>query len=195
MTRTATEAIDSYLTDMLALEQHIERALEAQIKDFEQEYPEVVTQLRLIQATCEQHIGTLKEAADRRDGAGGSLAEAVKRAGAIVAGLGAAAVDLFRTEKLPKNLRDDFTALCLASVGYVMLATTARALNDSETAELAERHLKAYAEAIMTLHNLIPGAVVRFLQEEGLPARSDVVPGVVRTLEELWKPQTAGARS
>ncbi len=193
MSRSPQEAVMSYLTDMLALEEHIEKALKAQINDFEQEYPEVVTQLRLLHTTTEQHIATLKAVTDERDGGGRGVGDAIKRVGAMMAGFGAAAVDLFRTEKLPKDLRDDFTALSLAAIGYVMLATTARSLDEPGVAELAERHLKAYAEAIMTLHNLIPGAVVRFLQEDGLPARSEVVPMVVRSLEELWRPQQVAA--
>jgi len=192
MNRSPEQAVMSYLTDMLALEEHIEKALKAQISDFEQEYPEVVTQLRMIHSTAEQHMANLKALTDQRDG-GRGVGDAIKRVGAVMAGFGAAAVDLLRAEKLPKDLRDDFTALSLAAIGYVMLATTARSLDEPTVAELAERHLKAYADAIMTLHNIIPGAVVRFLQEEGLPARAEVVPMVVRSMEELWRPQHVAA--
>ena len=42
MSRTREEAINSYITDMLALEDHIEKALRAQVHDFKDEHPEVV---------------------------------------------------------------------------------------------------------------------------------------------------------
>lgn len=44
----------------------------------------------------------------------------LKRAGSAVLGLRAAAVDVVRTEGLPKNLRDDYTAFSHATIGYVM---------------------------------------------------------------------------
>lgn len=188
MSRTPEEAVNSYITDMLALEDHIEKALRAQVADFRSEHPEFTTQLEPIQRKIRLHIEALKGLSDDRDaGAGNVVAEAVKRAGSIVAGLGAAAIDMIRNEKLPKDLRDDYTAFNLAAIGYVMLLTTARALNDARVADLAEQHLRDYTEAAMTLQRVIPAAVVTFLQEERLPARTDVLPAVGRTLEDVWR--------
>jgi len=189
MTRTRQEALDSYITDMLALEDHLEKALEGQIGDFKDEYPEVVPHLETIHAKTRSHIVTLNALADSRGGAKTGLAEAVKRAGATVAGLGAAVIDMLRSEKLPKDLRDDYTAVSLAAIGYVMLLTTARALDDAPVAEVAEQHLRNYAGDIMTLTQIIPGAVVRFLQEEKLPVRGDVVDDVVETVVAAWQSQ------
>jgi hypothetical protein len=139
-------------------------------------------------------LNTLAEAREASTGMGG-IAEAVKRAGSTVAGLGAAVIDMLRNEKLPKDLRDDYTAVSLAAIGYVMLLTTARALDDAAVAEVAEQHLRDYAGSIMTLTQIIPGAVVKFLQQDGLPARADVLPNVVNTVVEAWQsqaPETAG---
>jgi ferritin-like metal-binding protein YciE len=188
MSRTSEEAINSYITDMLALEDHIEKALRAQVADFKDEYPMFTTQLEPIHRNVRRHIQALKGLSDDREaGTGNTVAEAVKRAGSIVAGLGAAAIDLVRNEKLPKALRDDYTALNLASIGYVMLLTTARALDDARVADLAEQHLRDCADAVMTLHRIIPAAVVRFLQEDELPAHADVLPAVARTLDDVWR--------
>ena len=96
-------------------------------------------------------------------------------------------IDLVRTEGLPKNLRDDYTAFSLASVGYAMLHTTALSLGDQEAADLALQHYQDYAGAVMRFNDLIPAAVVRFLQQEGLPAREDVVQQVDRHIEEAWR--------
>jgi hypothetical protein len=41
----------------------------------------------------------------------------------------------------------------------------------------------------MTLHNLIPAAVIRFLQEEGLPAREDALEEIGAELEQTWRDQ------
>ena len=86
MARDATEAVTSYITDMLALEDDFEKALGAQVKDYEQEAPEVLAQLRRIHELCEQHIRNLKDLSERREGGvGKGLATAVKRAGSTLA--------------------------------------------------------------------------------------------------------------
>lgn len=183
MARDRNEAINSYITDMLSLESHIEKALKSQLSDLK-DYPDVVNELRQFHRTVEHHISDLKGLSDRRD-AGGAV-ETVKRAGSAVAGMAAGAIDMFRTEGLPKNLRDDYTAFNLANIGYVMLNTTALALGDQEVADLSHQHLRDYAGAALRLDRIIPSAVVRYLQQEGLPAQ-DVAHQVGRTVEEAWE--------
>jgi len=187
MSRSTNEAINSYLTDMLALEQHIEVAISAQVKDLKDEPQVLVMALEAIHVTVEHHVASLKEMiAERNAGAANSLAEAVKRAASVLAGAGAAAVDLVRNEKLPKDLRDDYTAFSLATVSYVMLLSTAMSLNDQPVAELAERHLKQYTKVVMKLNNILPSAVIAELREEGLPAREEQLPAIARTLKGVW---------
>jgi ferritin-like metal-binding protein YciE len=192
MSRTRKEALDSYITDMLALEDHLEKALKGQITDFKDEHPEVVPHLETIHEKTRSHIAALDALVEARGANAGTtgIAEAVKRAGSTVAGLGAAVIDMLRSEKLPKDLRDDYAAVSLAAIGYVMLLTTARALDDASVAEVAEQHLRNYAGSVMTLTRIIPGAVVKFLQQEKLPARGDVVTDVIQTVVESWQSQS-----
>jgi ferritin-like metal-binding protein YciE len=183
-TTDITQTIHSYVTDMLSLEKHISKALEAQIEDLA-DYPTVVSELRTINATTESHARALEQLAEQFGGEGAT--GIIKKFGSTVAGLAAGAIDLVRNESLPKNLRDDYTALSLATIGYVMLHTTALSLGNRQVADLAQRHFVDYTEVVMTLHNIIPGAVIEFLQEEGLPAREDVLPQISRTLENAWR--------
>ena len=192
MARDRNEALNSYVTDMLALEDHIEKAISGQLTDLK-DYPDVLTELRQIHRTIEHHISDLRGLGDRRKA--GGVVETVKRAGSAVAGVAAGLIDLVRTEGLPKNLRDDYTAFSLATIGYVMLHTTALSLDDREVAELAEQHFRDYAHATTRLHAIVPAAVVRSLQEEGLPARSEVLSQVNRTVEEVWNAQSSAVRS
>jgi len=186
MSRSASEAINSYITDMLALEEHLNKAVSGQIEDLDEDYPEVVRYLRTVASECERHIDSLKVLVERRAEGGQALADVVKRAGSAILGAGAAAVDFVRNEKLPKNLRDDYTATSLAAIGYVMLHTTALSLGDREVADLAHRHLKDHARNVMLLHNMIPGAVITFLQNDELPARSDALTEISKNLESVW---------
>ena len=190
MARDRDEAINSYITDMLSLEEHIEKALRGQLEDLK-DYPEVTRDLKQIHTKVEHHISDLREISGRRNAR--TPTDAIKRVGSILLGLGAAAVDLVRNEGLAKNLRDDYTAFSLATIGYVMLKTTALALDDREVGELAQQHFADYAESVTRLHNVIPGAVVRFLREEGLPVRENVLPEISRAIEEVWHAQSAQA--
>ena len=182
MARDKNEAINSYIGDMLALEDHIEKALKGQLTDLK-DYPDVVTELRQIHRQVEHHISDLRALSERRNAAG--VAQTVNRAGSAVAGAAAGLIDLVRSEGLPKNLRDDYTAFNLANVGYLMLHTTALALGDQEVADLGRQHFRDYADAILRFDTLVPASVVRYLQQEGLPA-TDVVSQVNRTVKDAW---------
>ena len=184
------ETINSYITDMLALEEHIEKALRGQLEDLKN-YPEVTRDLRQIHQKVEHHIADLKEISQRRNAR--TATDAIKRAGSALLGLGAAAVDLVRNEGLAKNLRDDYTAFSLATIGYVMLETTALGLDEREVGDLAHQHFSDYAQTVTLLHNVVPGAVLRFLREDGLPVREDVLPEISRGIEEVWHAQSAQA--
>ena len=188
MARDRDTAINSYITDMIALEDHIEKALKGQVNDLK-EYPDFGNEVRQVLRLVEHHLSDLRALADRRNA--GGVAETVKRAGAAVAGVAAGVIDLVRTEGLPKNLRDDYTALSLATISYAMLYTTATALGEREVAELAQQHLTDYTGAVNRLNTLVPASVVRFLTQEGLPAQESVVPEVGRVLKAAWE-GTAG---
>ncbi len=190
MPRDRDEAINSYITDMLSLEEHIQKAVRGQLEDLE-DYPEVTRDLRQVLRKNEQHVSDLKQLSDRRKAQGPS--DTIKRAGSALLGLGAAAVDLVRNEGLPKNLRDDYTAFSLATIGYLMLYTTALALEEQEVTDLARQHFADYAHTVTLLHNVVPGAVLRFLREDGLPVRDDVLPQISRTIEEIWRSQSEQA--
>jgi hypothetical protein len=101
---------------------------------------------------------------------------------------------LVRTEGLPKNLRDDYTALSLATISYAMLYTTAAGLGEREVAELAQQHHRDYAGVVTHLNTLVPASVLRYLSEEGLPVQESVLPEVSRTIKSAWEGE-AGANA
>lgn len=180
------EAIDGYVTDMLALESHIQTVVAAQIEDLD-EHNEVKGPLILIHAKSDSHARDLEALTQRREQNVGGVSKVVKKAVSSVLGLGAAAVDFVRTEKLPKLLRDDYTAISLAYIGYVMLHTTALTFHDGEVAELAKSHLADYAESLMALQHVIPAATVAYLASENLAVDVSVLPEVEATIDAAWK--------
>lgn len=180
------EKIDSYVTDMLALEQHIQTALAGQIEDLD-EHSEFKGPLIRIHAMCENHIHALAAITARREQNVGGVSKVVKKAVSSVLGLGAAAIDFVRTEKLPKDLRDDYTAISLAYVGYLMLHTTALTLGDEEVSGTARAHMREHAESMMALQGIIPAATVGFLSSEGMEVDLQVLPQIAKTVEASWR--------
>ena len=69
MARDRDTAINSYITDMLALEDHIEKALKSQLTDLK-DYPDVTSELRTIHQSIQHHISDLNALSDRRKAGG-----------------------------------------------------------------------------------------------------------------------------
>jgi ferritin-like metal-binding protein YciE len=182
--RDRDTAINSYITDMISLEDHIAKALKGQISDLK-DSPDLGAEIRQVHNLVEHHIADLRALAERRNA--GGITETVKRAGAAVAGVAAGVIDLVRTEGLPKNLRDDYTAFSLATISYAMLYTTAAGLGEREVADLAQQHLRDYAGAVTRLNTLVPASVIRYLREEGLPVQESVLSEVGRTIKAAWE--------
>lgn len=190
MARDRDTAINSYITDMISLEDHIAKALKGQISDLK-DSPDLGAEIRQVHNLVEHHIADLRALAERRNA--GGITETVKRAGAAVAGVAAGVIDLVRTEGLPKNLRDDYTAFSLATISYAMLYTTAAGLGEREVADLAQEHLRDYAGAVTRLNTLVPASVIRYLREEGLPVQESVLPEVGRTIKAAWEGEAGEA--
>ena len=190
MARDRDTAINSYITDMISLEDHIAKALKGQIGDLK-DSPDLGAEIRQVHNLVEHHISDLRALAERRNA--GGITETVKRAGAAVAGVAAGVIDLVRTEGLPKNLRDDYTAFSLATISYAMLYTTAAGLGEREVADLAQQHLRDYAGAVTRLNTLVPASVIRYLREEGLPVQESVLSEVGRTIKAAWEGEAGEA--
>jgi hypothetical protein len=182
----AAEKLNGYVTDMLTLEQHIRTALAAQIEGLP-DAGEVKLSLTRLHAVCENHVNTLERFTQRREQNVGGVSKVMKKAVSSVLGLGAAAVDLIRTEKLPKDLRDDYTAISLAYIGSVMLHTAALGLGDGELADIAAAHLREHADAMMMLQRIIPAATLNLLSDDGLQVDDSILPAVSSTIDFSWR--------
>lgn len=161
-TTKGNDLITKYLSDMVAVEAHIYQAIDKQAKETKGQ-ADISPKLSEIRSTLESHVNALRS---RLEALGGHPANPIKEAGATVLGLAAGLIDKLRAEEVSKDLRDDYTALSLANVSYVMLITTALSVNDNETADLASSNLKDNARIIMDLGSIIPYAVVRDLSDD-----------------------------
>lgn len=182
-------SINTYVSDMLALERHILIPFETQLKDgdfanFSDARPIVEDLVQLTQ----RHI----EALDRLlNSLGGHEASPIKSTVGVIEGFVAGTIDKMRKTKVSKALRDDYTALALCTAGYTMLNATANAMNDAAVAKLAKQHLHDYARCVMEIGEALPAVVVQELEDIGVSVETASIPQSVAASQEAWRP-TAG---
>jgi hypothetical protein len=178
------DALQQYVSDMLALERHILEALERQSGDARVEtMPEASRVIRAIEQMNRSHVGELEGHLGRL---GGDAFAPVKEAVTAILGVAAGLYDKVRPDAVSKMLRDDYTALSLAAISYTMLHTTGLALNDQATADLALRNLRDITPKIVEISEVIPLVVARELADVGEMVDTSVGPAAVRNTQQLW---------
>ena len=181
----AVPTINTYISDMLAVETHIATPLENQVND--SDVTAQPTAFKVVRETLDivqQHIGRLEA---RLDAVGGHAGAPVKNAVTTAVGAAAAAINNVRKTGVSKSLRDDYTALSLSSAGYTMLHTTALGLGDTETAALAQQHLADVATQIMKIGSVLPVVVLAELSEEGATIDPTVSSQAESDATAAWK--------
>lgn len=161
---TKTAIVTQYLSDMHVLEKHIQEALEKQV-DSTREQPDINRAIQGYLATTKAHVQRLERRIEQLGNQDGVVDKA-KEAVTNLFGQAAGAIDVVRTHRTSKDLRDDYTAGSLATISYVMLKTTALACDDQQTAQLAETHLGEMVAMLQWIARTIPDVVVRDLQAE-----------------------------
>jgi hypothetical protein len=159
------EILQKYVSDMIAVEDHIGTAVKRQTEDSDvyKHNPQASQIINDIAQMTEQHAQHLKQHLEML---GGDPGKGIKEMATTVMGAVAGMYDKIRNETVSKMLRDDYTALNLAAVSYTMLHTTGLALQDQATADLALRHLKHYASFVMEINQVIPAVVVEDLRND-----------------------------
>ena len=178
-------SIQTYVSDMLALERHIAQPLKRQLEMQETaKYGGALTVLSQLQSLCASHVTALEQCLEQLSG---QEVSPVKSAWSSLLGAGAAAVDSVRKTKVSKNLRDDYTALSLATISYTMLYTTSIGLGDATVGDLAKRHLADYARIVMQISQVIPDVVLQELRDDGETVQTDAADLIRQTTNEVWK--------
>jgi ferritin-like metal-binding protein YciE len=177
------QTIADYVSDMAALESHIEEALDRQLTEVKDD-PVALAAVRDFHDMVKQHRDTLKAMEEET---GKTIGTPIKEAGAALIGKAAGIIDLVRTEGISKGLRDDYAAFSLAAISYSMLHTTATALGDGRVASLAERHLRGHADAIMRINEIMPEVVIRELKKDGHRADNAAVEATRQAVLRSWQ--------
>jgi ferritin-like metal-binding protein YciE len=176
------QTIADYVGDMVALESHIEEALDRQLTET-QDDPEARAAVQRFHDMVKQHRDTLKGLQEQ---VGTTAGNPIIAAGSTLLGKAAGVVDLVRTEGISKSLRDDYAAFSLAAISYSMLHTTSLGLGNPQVANLAERHLTDYAGAIERINEIMPGVVERELAKDGHQTDSSAVGQTHSMVANAW---------
>jgi ferritin-like metal-binding protein YciE len=181
--------VATYLSDMLALEQHISAPIESQLSSADHRESGAIPIFQRIHSVTTSHISALEA---QLNAAGGSPAHGIKSAWAQLIGGGAAALNQARKTKVSKSLRDDYTALSLAAISYEMLHATAAGLGDGSTAALAKSHLRDITPIIVEISKTIPSIVLEELAADGQPVSITAAQLTQEASGEAWSGETVG---
>ena len=178
------DSLQQYVSDMLAVERHLLPALENQSKDDRYApHPEARRLVQKIETTIRSHINGLEQHLGHL---GGDAASPIKSAMTAALGVAASVIENVRTDPISKNMRDNYTALSLAAVGYTMLHTTGQALMDQMTSDLAANYLMDYTPLIAEINEVIPEIVVSELRDETEILNPQAAVDAVRRTQQAW---------
>ena len=179
--------VADYVGDMVALESHIEEALDRQLKATKDD-PEAHAAVQGFHDTVKAHRDGLKALQEEVGTTAGNPIIAV---GSTLLGKAAGVIDQVRTEGISKCLRDDFAAFSLAVISYSMLHTTATGLGNQNVAKVAEKNLTDYAGAIERINEIMPSVVVRELRKDGHEPSGDAVAATNKAVADAWHAKTS----
>ncbi len=181
----AHQQVANWVKDVVALEAHIEEAMDRQL-EIEAPTPE-------LNNTIQHFHDTIRDSKQRAEAyaqqygqpsSGGAVEKGAELLGAV-AGL----IDKTRKDTVAKSFRDDYTAFNLAAISYTMLLTTASAANDMQTTSFAEQGLRTYAALVQKINHVMPAAVLHDLEgNPNMPVNNTQITEQCRKIiDDAWK--------
>ncbi|MBC8126520.1 MAG: hypothetical protein H8M99_05170 [Gloeobacteraceae cyanobacterium ES-bin-144] len=182
----ANDTLLMYVNDVLALERLIEEAVTGQGKDDQvRAHPETAALISEISSCAVTRIDQLKELSESLGSGAGVIKETVAAVAGAVAGL----YDKVRKHPVSRMLRDDYSALALASTAYSMLYTTSLALRNEQVAVVAKRGLEEVAPQVLKVSYLIPAVVVAELADQEPDLNHEAVFTARAASAQAWSPE------
>jgi len=177
------KTLSDWLSDMVALENHIEEALDRQLKQVKNDQ----VALTAVQGFHDLVKGQRDALTAFRESYGGTAGSPIKEFGSAVLGKAAGVIDMLRAEGNSKSLRDDYTAFNLAAIGYTMLYTTSVALGDAKVAQISESHLRGYAGAIQKINHIISDVVINELSNDDHKVQNSAGDQTRAMVDRAWR--------
>jgi hypothetical protein len=183
--KDTNEILRLYSSDLLELQRHIVDVVKDQTDQEEvRRYPEVQQLVIKIQDTVGRHFNELEQGLESLGGEKSSLLkQAMGRVAETAMGM---VIKAEGSEKCSKVLRNDYLALDAASLGSLMLYTTAAAFNNDRISEISERHFNELTSLAVEIREMIPEIVVREFADQGYSVNNGVTEEVNRKIQQAW---------
>ena len=178
-------AIADWVGDIVALETHVEEAMDRQLK--------LESSSTTLTAAIQRFHDTVRDSKQRavayQEQYGSEPGNPIIKAGSNLLGKAAGMIDQMREDGIAKALRDDYTAYSLVAISYTMLHTTAMALEDAATQAFAEQGLRTYAALVQDVSDLMPQAVVQDLKDnDDQPLQNpNIVDECREEVQRIWQ--------
>lgn len=152
---TRMGVIRENLTDILGVEHNTLQRIERQSRDERvRKFRNAFEMLQKIRAVLVSHTGELERHLSSVDS---GFETRLKKTATSVAGSIAGICERLRTtEPVSKNLRDDYTLLNHAVIGYELLHTAALVFEETEIISMARQHMADLTPLIVELSEIIP---------------------------------------
>ncbi|MBA3275565.1 MAG: DUF892 family protein [Chloroflexia bacterium] len=176
--------ISDWVGDIVALESHVEEAMDAQLK---------LKADASLEATLKKFHDTVRDSKQRavsfQESYGSEAGNPIKKAGSNLLGKAAGVIDKMRDDSVSKAIRDDYTAFNHTAIAYTMLHTTAMAFKDQAAQDFAEKGMRTYAGLVQDVNHVIPEAVVFDLKQGDHAPVIDpsVVQGCRAVIDSVWQ--------
>ena len=178
-------AVADWIGDIVALESHIEEAMDRQLK-LESANPALTAAITRFHDSVRS---SKQRAVAYQEKYGSEAGNPIIKAGSSLLGKAAGMIDMMREDSVSKALRDDYTAYSLLAISYTMLHTTSMSLDDPTTQAFADEGLRTYAALIQDVSDLMPEAVVQDLKDnDDLPLpNTDIVERCREAIQRIWQ--------
>jgi ferritin-like metal-binding protein YciE len=184
-TKGTQQTIADWLGDIVALESHVEEAMDRQLS-----LPSSSTN---VATSFKRYHDTVRDSKRRAEAYqksyGSTSGNPVIKAGSNLLGKAAGMIDKMRDDSASKALRDDYTAYNHLAIAYTMLHTTALALNDSATAEFSKSGLTTYAGLVQAINQILAAAVIADLatNDDAPSPNTSAMQEARKTINAAWK--------
>jgi hypothetical protein len=182
--RSTHQTIADWIGDIVALESHVEEAMDRQLP-LTSGSPDVSAAFKRFHDAV---LGSKRRAEAYQQEYGSTSGNPIIKAGSTLLGKAAGMIDQMRNDSASKALRDDYTAYNHLAIAYTMLHTTALAFNDTATAQFAKQGLTTYAGLVQEINHLISDAVVADLadNEDEKPTNTNVASEAKKVIDAAW---------
>ncbi|MFN0073382.1 MAG: hypothetical protein ACKVVP_18020 [Chloroflexota bacterium] len=181
------ELLQKYVADLHSLLEHGRKAISRQADQLKGGSQ---TEAHMAVVEFKQTLERQEIAVEKRlKSLGGSASSPIQDGAGAIAGAVTGVYNAMRSEEASKSIRDDYTFFSHVAIASLMLYTSAKALRDEETAQLAQAIYKESAICVERIDVIMPKIVLDDLRDDGFTVLN-VTDDSHRIIRDAWTGST-----